>query len=135
MNDVRQRGCWVATGGKTHWRQQFAGTKFAYIGKVCFHCQIKFQLQETLSLFNFGSSIKRWISTFYMNAESCVLNNGFYTDYFMISTGVRQGCPISHYLFLLAAEVLAIKIRQDNRMKGIKIFRTEFKLSLFADDT
>ena len=69
-----------------------------------------------------------------MNAESCVLNNGFCTDYLMISRGVRQGCPISSYLFLHTAEVLAIKIRQDNRIKGIKIFRTEFKQSLFADD-
>ena len=62
------------------------------------------------------------------------LNNGFCTNYFKVSRGVRQGCPLSRYLFLVAAEVLAIKIRQDNRIKGIKIFGTEFKLSQFADD-
>ena len=37
-------------------------------------------------------------------------------------------------MYLLAAEVLAIKIRQDNMIKGIN-FGTEFKLNEFADDT
>lgn len=63
------------------------------------------------------------------------LNNGFCTDYFTIFIGARKGFPLSPYLFLVAAEVLAFKIRQDNRIKGIKIFETEFKLSQFADDT
>ena len=60
---------------------------------------------------------------------------GFCTYYFTIFIGVRQGFQLSFYLFLLAAEVLAFKIRQDNRINGIKIFGTEFKLSQFADET
>jgi len=32
-----------------------------------------FFIQKTLSLFNFGSSIRRWISTSYANSESSVL--------------------------------------------------------------
>ena len=63
-------------------------------------------------------------------------NNGFRTDYFTTTSRVvRQDCPLSPYLFLLAAKVLAIKIKQDNRIKGIKIFGTQFKLSQFAEDT
>ena len=42
-------------------------------------------IQETPSLFNFGSSIKRWTLTFYSNAESCVMNDGFCIDYLTIS--------------------------------------------------
>ena len=53
----------------------------------------------------------------------------------MIYRGVSQGCPISPYLFLPTAEVLSIKIRQDNRIKGIKIFGTECKVSQFSDDS
>ena len=49
-------------------------------------------IQHTLNLFNFGNSIKKWISTFYTNSESSVLNNGFCTNYFKLSRGVRQGC-------------------------------------------
>jgi len=48
---------------------------------------------------------------------------------------VRQGCPLSPYLFILSADILAHKIRQDPEFKGIKLFRNDVKLSLFADDT
>ena len=48
---------------------------------------------------------------------------------------MRQGCLLSPYLFILAAEVLATKIRQDKTVRGITIFGTELKISQFADDT
>ena len=32
---------------------------------------------NTLDVFNFGTSINRWISTFYTNIESAVIKNGF----------------------------------------------------------
>ena len=65
-----------------------------------------------------------------------MLNNGFCTDCLTTTSRVvRQDCTLSPYLFLPAVEVLVIKIRQDNRIKGIKIFGREFKLSQFADDT
>ena len=92
-------------------------------------------IQKTLNLLNFGDGVKRWISTFYNNSESSVMNNGFCTNNFKLSRGVRQGCPLSPYLFILAAEVLATKIRQEKSIKGINIFGNEFKISQFADDT
>ena len=70
-------------------------------------------IMKTLDYFNFGSDIKRWVSTFYTNIESTVLNNGFATNWFKPSKGVRHGCPLSPYLFILSAEILAHKIRQD----------------------
>ena len=92
-------------------------------------------IQNALTLFNFGNEIKTWISTFYMNSESSVLNKGFCANYFKLSRGVRQGCPLSPYLFIFAAEVLASKIRQERTIKGISMFGTESKISQFADDT
>ena len=92
-------------------------------------------IHKVIALLNFGGSIQRWISTFYSNSESAVLNNGFCTNYFKLSRGVRQGCPLSPYLFIVAVEILACKIRQDREIKGISIFHKEFKLSQFADDT
>ena len=70
---------------------------------------------KALDIFNFGTSIKRWISTFYTNIESAAINNGFMTNWFRPSRGVRQGCPLSPYLFVLSTEVLSNKIR--HRMK------------------
>ena len=88
-------------------------------------------IQKTLALFNFGESIQRWISTFYTNPESSVLNNGFCTNSFKLSRGVRQGCPLSPYLFILSVEILACKIRQDKEIEGIRIFKKEIKISQF----
>ena len=63
------------------------------------------------------------------------MNNGFTTGPFMLSRGVRQGDPLSPYLFIIALETLAIKIRSDILIKGFKIGGEPTKLSLFADDT
>ena len=62
------------------------------------------------------------------------MNNGFTTDPFPLGRGVRQRDPLSPYLFILALETLAIKIRQDSSVQGLKIGEEMIKLSLFADD-
>ena len=48
---------------------------------------------------------------------------------------MRQGCPLSPYIFILCAEVLANAIRKNTKIKGIKINETECKISQYADDT
>ena len=92
-------------------------------------------IMRTLDTFNFGTSIKKWVCTFYTNIESAALNNGFLTKWFRPSRGVRQGCPLSPYLFVLSAEIMANKVRQEPGFNGIKILGKELKLSQYADDT
>ena len=92
-------------------------------------------IMKTLDSFNFGDDIKRWVNTCYSNIESTVINNGFRTNWFKPSKGVRQGCSLSPYLFILSSEILSNKIRQDHNIKGIKIYENEIKLSQFANDT
>ncbi len=48
---------------------------------------------------------------------------------------MRQGDPLSPYLFVIAVEILAIAVRNDKNIKGIKLDGTETKLLQFADDT
>ena len=92
-------------------------------------------LFKTLEVFNFGPQFQRWIKTFYNNCSSCVVNNGYASEFFEIQRGVRQGCPLSGALFVLCAEILGNAIRQDKPISGIKIFDNEFKVSQYADDT
>ena len=55
--------------------------------------------------------------------------------FFTLKRGVRQGDPLSPYLFIIAVETLAIAIRQNETIKGITIGTEEIKLLQFADDT
>ena len=61
--------------------------------------------------------------------------NGFLSEFFNIGRGCRQGDPISPYLFILCAEILSIKIRNNSNIKGICINGIEYKISQLADDT
>ena len=56
------------------------------------------------------------------------------TPYFELQRGVRQGDPLSPYLFIIAAEILEIAIRNRSDIQGIKIGQDEFKLVQYADD-
>ena len=64
-----------------------------------------------------------------------MVNNGVATDYFSLKRGVRQGDPLSPYLFIIAVETLAIATWNNALIKGIKIRDVETKVLQFADDT
>ena len=91
-------------------------------------------LFSTLSAFGFGSSFIQWIHTLYNNISSCVLNNGYSTPSFAVERGVRQGDPLSAYLFIMILEILCISIRGNDDIQGIPVDNEEIKLGLFADD-
>ncbi len=66
--------------------------------------------------------------------EPTILNNGNTGIYFKLQRGVRQGCPLSAYLFIITLEILANKIRNDTNIKGIQTDNKEIKISLLEDD-
>ena len=84
--------------------------------------------------FNFGPQLRQWVSVFYKDISSCVLNNGHASKHFILERGVRQGCPLSGMLFVIAIEFLAQTIRRSRNIKGIIIQPNhEVKLSQYAD--
>ena len=78
-------------------------------------------IEKAFKYFNFGPSLIGWIKLFYNDIQSCVYNNGWSSGYFNLERGVRQGCPLSPYIFILYSEILANSIRKDNLVKGIKM--------------
>ena len=54
---------------------------------------------------------------------------------FHTERGCKKGDPNSQYLFILYAEILAIKIKNNKKIKGIKINNKEFIQTKYADDT
>jgi len=92
-------------------------------------------VRKTLEHFGFGSSFINWISLFYTDIQSCIINNGWSGGSFELDRGVRQGCPLSPYIFILCVEVLATAVRRDNEIEGISVGNVECKISQFADDT
>ena len=91
-------------------------------------------LYQSLEAFNFGPTLIRWIKTFYNNVSSCVINNGLFSEQFKLERGVRQGDPLSPYLFVVAIEILGISLRSNEHIEGIKIDTDEIKTLLYADD-
>ena len=90
---------------------------------------------KSLERYKFGPMLIRWIKTFYTNIESCVTNNHTSSRYFKVTRGLRQGDPLSSYLFVLCVELLSIAIREDDRIEGMKVNGVEAKLAQYADDT
>ena len=66
---------------------------------------------------------------------SCTVNNRFSCPFFNLHRGVRQGCPLSGMLFVLAVEILSCTIRSEKLIRGIQVKGKELKLTQYADDT
>ena len=92
-------------------------------------------LFKVLDKLNFGPDFKNWVQTFYCNITSCVTNNGYASDFFNLERGVRQGCPLSGKLFVLGIEILALAIKKNPQIKGIRVGAQEIKITQYADDT
>ena len=76
---------------------------------------------KALETFGFGAPLIQRVKIFYKNFQSCVINNGFPTPFFELQRGVRQGCPLSGILFVIAVEILANSIRDDQSIMGINM--------------
>ena len=95
-------------------------------------------LQGTLQQMGFGPSFTRWFTIFYTDVRSAVKANGHHSEFFHLSRGVRQGCPLSPLLYVLYADVLACTIRAKPTVKGVQLPGAASALPVLsqnADDT
>ena len=101
---------------------------------------------KCLKLFGFGPRFIKWVEILNTDRQFHVKNGGYISQSFGMHNGVRQGCPLSPQLFIIAAEVLAQKIIQDKHIVGLRppfsggtrhdaIFDIVLKILQYADDT
>ena len=96
-------------------------------------------LNHAFELFGFGPEFRKWTEVLTTGSFSCINHGGWLSESFQVSCGIRQGCPFSPLAFILAVEVLAIKIR-NSEIRGITLPKpapnnSSLKIKQFADDT
>ena len=64
---------------------------------------------DVLKFFGFNKSFISWVETLYSGIQTCVMNNGWVSNVFLNSRGIRQGCSLSALIFVLAVEIMAIR--------------------------
>lgn len=79
------------------------------------------------------------IMNYLRSSELSILVNGLPTSRFKPSRGLRQGCPLASYLFLLCSEGLVGLLKNQvvmGRIKGIQCTRNvRYQSLIFADDS
>lgn len=91
-------------------------------------------LFDILERCGFGDGFRTIIHTLYSSPSAQVQLMGHYSEPFNIRRGTRQGCPLSPLIFAIAIETLAIAIRSNENIKGVKCGPDIHKCALFADD-
>ena len=96
-------------------------------------------LHKVIEKFNFGPNFQKWVKVFYKDPQAVIKNNGWLSEPFILSRGIRQGCPLSALLFIFAVETLAIKIRSEKNILGFTLESHSgshnYKISQYADDS
>ena len=100
----------------------------------CFDSISHEALYKSLEYFGIGEYYISWVKVVYNNFELCTINNGRWTKYFPQERGVHQGCALSGPIFLFVTEILAINVKNNKLIQGIKIGENEEVISQYADD-
>ena len=78
-------------------------------------------LLTQLQLMEAGDKFIGEIKAIYSKQEASIKVNRQLTETIHIEKGTREGCPLSSLLFILILEFLNQQIREDKRIKGLKV--------------
>lgn len=74
------------------------------------------------------------IKAMYDKTTNSIILNDKNLKVFPLRSRIREGNPLSPFLFNIILDVLVKAIRQEKEIKGMQITKNEVKLSNFADD-
>ena len=116
-----------------------AGYLLALDYKKAFDTISKEFMLESLRIFGFKEQFRNWVKLLVTDTFSSISHGGWISSPFVLKSGIRQGCPFSPLAFVLAVEVLAIKIRNSHiagiHLPAINQNRKTLKINQLADDT
>lgn len=97
-------------------------------------------LDDLLRRFKFPERWRKWIGVCLSSATANVLVNGSPSGEFRLGRGVRQGDPLSPFLFLVVAEGLSLLVRRAvdvGLLRPVEVGRDKIRVShiQYADDT
>lgn len=96
-------------------------------------------LTEMLRRRGFHPSFVTLVATIHENTAGRFLVNGFLSSPLQIAGGIRQGCPLAPFLFLIAIDTLYHRIDEHSEIRGVTIRNGEgeyeFRIAGYADDT
>ena len=92
-------------------------------------------LIQALRFFDFNEYIINWTSIIYDQFSVKVQNNGNFSQSVEKTRSLHQGGPASSFYFLVIAELLAIQLRKNGKIKGVLINEIMNLINQFADDT
>ncbi|CAE1328699.1 unnamed protein product [Acanthosepion pharaonis] len=93
-------------------------------------------LEAVLSAAGFGADFRSWIRLLYATSGALVEVNGVRSEPFVLSRSIRQGCPLSPLLYVLALEPFLRKLKANPVLRGISLpgATTSARYSAYADD-
>ena len=97
-------------------------------------------LFQIMGRMGFPAQFIHMISLLFQDAAAAVKVNGVPSPQFEIQRGVRQGCPLTPYLFIIVSEVLNLMVTKEaaaGRIEGIQLPVQNHQqiLAQYADDT
>ena len=90
---------------------------------------------KTLQTMGIDTTYLNIVKAIYDKPTANIILNGEKLKAFPLTSGTRQGCPLSPLLFNIVLKVLATAIREEKAIKRIQTVKEVVKLSLFADDS
>nr|GEU39486.1 RNA-directed DNA polymerase, eukaryota, reverse transcriptase zinc-binding domain protein [Tanacetum cinerariifolium] len=84
-------------------------------------------LDDILGKFDFGDKWRMWIQSCLKSSRGSIIINGSPTEEFQFFKGIKQGDPLSPFLFILVMESLHLsfqRVEKAKMFKGIKISLT-----------
>ena len=80
---------------------------------------------KTLESIEIEGPFLKIINSIYLKTSASIICNWDKLETFPVRSGVKQGCPLSPLFFNIVLETLAVAIREEKEIEGIRLGNEE----------